>query len=230
MGSLHSVYLISAVRTPIGKFGGSLSSLSAVELGTIAVKAAIQRANVKASAIGTVYMGNVIQAGNGQNPARQVAIKSGIPYQTPAVTMNAVCASGLESINLAARNIQLGQCQLAIAGGMESMSNAPYLLKEARFGYRLGDNEIVDSVQRDGLQDAFKGYAMGETAENVADRYHVSRQAMDSFALDSHRKAVRAQQNGSFDAEMIPVTVKQHKKTSLLTQMKPPALTPVQKH
>lgn len=222
MGSLHTVYIISAVRTPIGKFGGALSSLSAVDLGTIASKAAIQQAHISASMIGTVYLGNVIQAGNGQNPARQVAIKSGIPYQTPAVTMNAVCASGLESINLAARDIQLGQCQLALAGGMESMSNAPYLLKNARFGYRLGDDELVDAVQHDGLQDAFKGYPMGITAENVADRYHISRQEMDRFALKSHRKAVAAQRNGHFKDEIVAVPVQQRHTKVVITEDEAP--------
>lgn len=222
MEKLHSVYIISAVRTPIGKFGGSLASLSAVELGTVAVKAAIERADLKPSSIGTVYLGNVIQAGNGQNPARQVAIKSQIPYQTPAVTLNAVCASGLESINMAARDIQLGTCQIAVAGGMESMSNAPYLLEKARFGYRLGDDEFVDTVQRDGLQDAFQGYSMGITAENVADRYHVTRQEMDEFALQSHRKAVHAQKAGYFDQEIIPVTVHQRKRTVKVSQDEAP--------
>ena len=222
MDKLHSVYIVSAVRTPIGKFGGTMSSLTAVDLGQCAVTAAIDRAQIPPSAIDATYFGNVIQAGNGQNPARQIAIKSGIPYEVPAVTLNAVCASGLEAVNIAARNICLGEYQLAVAGGTESMSNAPYLLNQARFGYRLGDSEIIDSVQRDGLQDAFRGYSMGITAENVAKHYHISRQEMDQFALSSHQKAVAAQDQGRFADEIIPITVKQKKRTFVVNEDEAP--------
>lgn len=219
MNQPSPVYLVGAARTPIGKLNGSLASLSAVQLGTIAAKAALQRAQIAPDQIDQVYFGNAIQAGNGQNPARQVALNAGLPQTTPAVTINDVCASGLHSINIAAKLIRAGEMSVALAGGTESMSNAPYLMTKARRGYRLGNAELVDAIQNDGLLDAFHHYPMGITAENVADRYHLSRQDLDEFAQRSQEKAVAAKQNGQFSEEITPVTVKlRHGKTAVVDQ------------
>ncbi|WP_295746049.1 acetyl-CoA C-acetyltransferase [uncultured Limosilactobacillus sp.] len=205
--SSSSVYIIGAARTPIGKMNGTLAGLSAVQLGTIAAKAAIDRSHIKPELIDQVFFGNALQAGNGQNPARQVAINAGLSQTVPATTVNDVCASGLHSINLAAQLIRAGEMSAVLAGGMESMSNAPYLLRNARRGYRLGDGQLVDALQNDGLIDAFHHYSMGQTAENVAEQYQLTRQKLDQFAQDSQQKAIAAQQAGRFADEIVPVTV-----------------------
>ena len=205
---MEEVYIVAAQRTPIGKFGGALSSLPAVELGAVAIKAALEKSGLDQAQVDQVLMGNVIQAGTGQNPARQAAIAAGIDQTVPAITINDVCASGLSSINLGASLIQSGQAKVVVAGGMESMSRAPYLLQRARQGYRFGDGQLIDALQKDGLNEAWGGYPMGMTAENINDRYHVSREEQDRFALASHQRAVAGQRQHVFDAEIAPVTVK----------------------
>ena len=219
---MEEVYIVAAQRTPIGKFGGALAAVPAVQLGATAIRAAVKAAAIDPAAIDQVLMGNVIQAGNGQNPARQAAIAAGLDQSIPAITVNDVCASGLSSINLGASLIQSGQAQVIVAGGMESMSRAPYLLERARQGYRFGDGRLVDVMQRDGLNDAWGGYPMGMTAENVNDRYQVSREEQDRFALRSHQLAVAAQQNHSFDKEIVPVTVKTKKGATVVRQDEAP--------
>ena len=209
---MEKVYIVAAQRTPIGKFGGALAPVSAVQLGAVAIKAAVAKSGLDPQVIDRVLMGNVIQAGSGQNPARQAAIAAGIDQSVPAITVNDVCASGLSSINLGASLIQSGQASIVVAGGMESMSRAPYLLQRAREGYRFGDGQLVDALQKDGLNDAWGGYPMGITAENVSDRYQVSREEQDQFALTSHQRAVAAQQGHAFDEEIVPVPVKTRKK------------------
>ena len=171
---MEEVYIVAAQRTPIGKFGGALAALPAVQLGAAAIKGALTTSGLAPEQVDQVLMGNVVQAGSGQNPARQSAIAAGIPQAVPAITVNDVCASGMSSISLGASLIQSGQATVVVAGGMESMSNAPYLLQRARQGYRFGDGQLIDALQRDGLSDAWGGYSMGITAENVADRYQVS--------------------------------------------------------
>lgn len=204
---MEEVYIVAAQRTPIGKFGGALAPVPAVQLGAVAIKAALAKSGLLQKAVDQVLMGNVVQAGSGQNPARQAAIAAGIDQVVPAITINDVCASGLSSINLGASLIQSGQADVIVAGGMESMSRAPYLLQRAREGYRFGDGKLVDALQKDGLNDAWGGYPMGITAENVSDQYQVSREEQDRFALTSHRRAVAAQQRHVFDEEIVPVTV-----------------------
>lgn len=217
--SPSSVYIIGAARTPIGKMNGALAGLSAVQLGTIAAKATVDRSHIKPSLIDQVFFGNALQAGNGQNPARQVAIKSGLSQTIPATTINDVCASGLHSINLAAQLIRAGEMSAVLAGGMESMSNAPYLLRNARRGYRLGNGQLIDALQNDGLIDAFHHYSMGQTAENVAEQYQLTREELDQFAQDSQQKAVAAQQAGRFAEEIVPVTIPlKHGQTTTITE------------
>ncbi|MGL5315367.1 MAG: acetyl-CoA C-acetyltransferase [Peptostreptococcaceae bacterium] len=208
---MREVVIVSAVRTPIGTFGGSLKSLSAVELGIVAAKEAIKRANIDPRIIDEVLIGNVLSAGLGQNVARQVAIKSDIPAQTPAMTVNKVCGSGLRTISMAAQFIALGDCDVILAGGCESMSNAPYILNKARFGYNMGDANIVDSMVNDGLTDAFNNYHMGVTAENISDKFNISRQEQDEFSLLSQQRAKIAQLNNKFDDEIVPVEIPQRK-------------------
>jgi acetyl-CoA C-acetyltransferase len=212
---MTEAFILSAARTPVGKLLGALKDFSAVELGTIAARAAIERAGIDPNLIDEVIMGNVVQAGNGQNPARQVALRAGIPHTVAALTVNKVCGSGLKAVMLAANEIRLGQIEFAVAGGMESMSRAPYLLKNARQGYRLGHGELIDSMIHDGLWCAFDDWHMGCTGEVVAERYHVTRQEQDQYALNSHRKAVAAMKEGRFDREIVPVEIKQKKGPSL---------------
>lgn len=204
---MEKVYIVAAQRTPIGKFNGALASLSAVQLGATVIKDTVNKAGLAADQVDQVLMGNVIQAGSGQNPARQAAMAAGLGQRVPAITINDVCASGLSSINLAASLIQSGQARVIVAGGMESMTNAPYVLEQARGGYRFGHGTLIDAMQKDALQDVYGDYPMGITAENINERYHVTRQQQDEFALASHQKAVRAQQAGVFTAEITPVTV-----------------------
>jgi len=212
---MTEAFILSGARTPIGKLLGVLKDFSAIELGTIAARATIERAGIDADLVDEVIMGNVVQAGNGQNPARQVALHAGIPNTVAALTINKVCGSGLKAVMLAANGIRLGEIDVAVAGGMESMSGAPYLLKGARQGYRLGNGELIDSMINDGLWCAFDDWHMGCTGEVVAERYHVTREEQDQYALDSHRKAVAAMKEGRFEREIVPVEIKQRKGAAL---------------
>ncbi|MDC2840739.1 acetyl-CoA C-acetyltransferase [Limosilactobacillus mucosae] len=219
---MEKTYIVAARRTPIGKFGKSLAAVSAVELGAVAIEAVVKDSGVTKEAIDQVLMGNVIQAGAGQNPARQAAIKAGLDYATPAITINDVCGSGLSSVNLAASLIQSNQAQIVIAGGMESMSRAPYILNQARGGYRFGDGQLIDALQKDALIDVENNYPMGITAENVAELDQISRQAQDEFALRSHQKAVAAQASHAFDREIVPVEVPTRKGTVIVKEDEAP--------
>jgi acetyl-CoA C-acetyltransferase len=208
--------ILSGARTPVGKLLGALSSFSAVDLGVIAAREAIKRAGIDPQLVNEVIMGNVVQAGNGQNPARQVALRAGIPNAVGALTINKVCGSGLKAVMLAANGIKVGEIDLAVAGGMESMTNAPYLLKKARQGYRMGNAEMIDSMIGDGLWCAFDDWHMGCTGEVVAERFHVSREEQDEYALNSHRKAIAAMKAGYFDAEIVPIEIPQKKGAPLV--------------
>src|SRR5690348_535840 len=201
--------ILAGARTPVGKFMGALSGFSAVDLGVVAARAAIERAGVDPQTINEVIMGNVVQAGNGQNPARQVALRAGIPNAVGALTINKVCGSGLKAVMLAANGIKVGEIEMAVAGGMESMTNAPYLLKRARQGYRMGNGELIDSMIQDGLWCAFDDWHMGCRGEVVAERFNVSREEQDEYALHSHLKAVAAMKEGRFDQEIIPIEIPQ---------------------
>ncbi len=205
--SEHEAVIVSAVRTPIGKFLGGLATLSATELGSIAIREAVRRAGVPGDAIEEVVMGNVISAGLGQAPARQAALGAGLPDETPAVTINKVCGSGLKAVMLVAQAIKAGDETLAVAGGMESMSNAPYLLPKARSGYRYGDGTLVDALRVDGLWCAFEQCSMGDEAEIIAEKFAISREAQDRFAYESHMKAQAATERGAFRDEIVPVEV-----------------------
>jgi acetyl-CoA C-acetyltransferase len=208
---MKEVVIVGAVRTPIGSFGGSLSKLSAVDLGVVAAKEAIKRAGIKPEDIDEVLIGNILSAGLGQNPARQVAIGAGIPETTPAITINKLCGSGLRTVSMAAQFIMLGDADVVLAGGIESMSNAPYLLPKARWGHRMGHGEILDTMISDGLMDAFNNYHMGITAENIAEQWNMSREEQDKFALESQLKAEKAQKEGKFQDEIVPVEIPQRK-------------------
>ena len=211
-GANGHVYLVSAARTPIGKFAGALSTTPATTLGGVAIQAAVERAGLpEGTLIDDVLMGQVLQAGVGQAPARQAALKAGLPATTSATTINRVCGSGLKAIMLAAAEIKAGDAEVAVAGGMENMNIAPYLLPNARFGYRLGDGEIVDSTVHDGLWCAIEDCHMGTHAERVAIKDHVSRADQDAFAVESHQKAIRAIDEGRFEAEIVPVVVRDAK-------------------
>lgn len=205
---MKSLVIVSAVRTAIGKFGGSLSTISAPQLGALVMKTAIERAAIAPSAVDEVLFGNVLQAGLGQNPARQAMLQAGLPEDKPATSLNMVCGSGLQSVIAAAQSIAAGAAGVVLAGGMENMSAAPYLLNNARWGYRMGDYPVSDSVVNDGLSCAINHYHMGITAENVARRCGVSRQEQDAFALLSQQRAAAAIERGAFRAEIVPVTVR----------------------
>jgi len=207
------IVLAGACRTAIGKFGGSLAHIPAVDLGTIVIQEALTRAGVKAEQVDQVLMGCVIQAGLGQNVARQAAIKAGLPVSVPAQTINLVCGSGLNSVNLAAALIQAGEAEVMVVGGMENMSAAPYALPNGRYGYRMGDGKIMDTMINDALTDAFNQYHMGITAENVAEKYKITREMQDAFAAASQNKAEAALKNGRFADEIVPVPVKVKKET-----------------
>ncbi len=211
MSEIKEAVIISAVRTPAGKFLGALKSFKATELGAIAVREAVERAGVDPGDVDEVIMGCVIQAGLGQNPARQAALHGGLPNTVSAVTVNKVCGSGLKAIMMAAQGVQLGDTEIVVAGGMESMSNAPYLLPKAREGYRLGNGTLVDTVINDGLWCAFDDQHMGCTGEVVSERFHVSREEQDEYSLNSHRKASAAIKSGKFRDEIVPVEIKQRK-------------------
>ena len=203
--------ILSAVRTPIGKFMGGLSPLSAPELGARVVAESVRRAGIDPKQVDEAIMGNVVQAGLGQNPARQAALKGGLDPRVAAMTINKVCGSGLKAVGLAAQAVALGESEIVVAGGMESMSNTPYLLKGARTGFRLGNQEILDSMITDGLWDVYEDFHMGMTAELVAEKYGISRQEQDQFALDSHRKAVRATKSCFVTEQILPIEIPQKK-------------------
>jgi acetyl-CoA C-acetyltransferase len=211
MAQIETPVILSAVRTPIGKFLGGLAPLTAPELGARVVKEAARRAGVDSNQIDEVIMGNVLQAGVGQNPARQAALGAGVDAHVAAMTINKVCGSGLKAVGLAAQAVALGDAEIVVAGGMESMSNAPYLVKGARTGLRLGNSEILDSMVVDGLWDVYENFHMGQTAELVAEKYGISRQEQDQFALDSHRKAVHAIKSCFVSEQIVPVEIKQRK-------------------
>ncbi len=213
---MREVVIVSAARTPIGSFGGSLSGLSAVELGTAAAREVIRRSGIDPSQIDDVIIGNILSAGLGQNPARQISIFSGIPDNVTAMTINKLCGSGLRAVSMAAQFIMLGDADIILAGGTESMSNAPYLLPKGRFGYRMGDGKIVDSMVYDGLTEIFNNYHMGVTAENIAKRWNISREEQDEFALQSQLKAEAAQKSGRFADEIVPVAIPQRKGEPLI--------------
>src|ERR1700757_1783547 len=212
MASFDDVVIISGCRTPVGKFQGSLSDFTAPQLGAIAVREAVKRAGIDPAQVDECIMGNVVSAGLGQNPARQAAIYGGLAPEVGAMTINKVCGSGLKSVALAAQAIQTGNSSIVVAGGMESMTNAPYLLPQARKGYRLGNAQIVDSMVQDGLWDVYNNYHMGITGENVAEKYGITREQQDEFAVNSHRKAVSAIKECRFKAQIVPVEVPGKKK------------------
>lgn len=205
---MKEAVIVSAVRTAIGSFNGSLASVSAVDLGSIAIGEALKRAGIEGSAVDEVVMGNVLQAGIGQNPARQASIKGGVSIEVPAITINKVCGSGLRAVNMAAQAILAGDAETVVAGGMESMSNAPYLLDKARTGYRMGHGKLIDTMITDGLWCAFNDYHMGITAENVAAAHGITREMQDELAVESQQKAVAAIANGAFKQEIVPVTIR----------------------
>jgi len=212
MAAFDEVVIISGCRTPVGKFQGSLSSFSAPQLGAIVVREAVKRANLDPKQVDECVMGNVVSAGLGQNPARQAAIFGGLPPEVGAMTVNKVCGSGLKAVALAAQAIQTENSSIVVAGGMESMTNAPYLLPQARKGYRLGNAHIVDSMVNDGLWDIYNDYHMGMTGENVAEKYGVTREEQDEFALNSHRKAVAAMKECRLKSQIVPVELPGKKK------------------
>ncbi len=210
--------ILSAVRTPIGKFQGGLAGFSAPELGAKVVAEAARRAGLDARQIDEAILGNVVQAGLGQNPARQAALKAGCAPRVAAMTINKVCGSGLKAVALAAQAVMTGESEVVAAGGMESMSNCPYLLPNARTGYRLGDQQVVDSLIHDGLWDAYENFHMGMTGELVAEKYGISREEQDRFALESHQKAVRARKSCFFEAQILPIEAPQKKGEPLVIQ------------
>jgi len=207
----RDAYIVSACRTAIGEFMGGISSMTAPQLGAIAIREAVKRAGADPAQIDEVLMGNVVQAGVGQAPARQAAIHGGIPDTVPAMTVNKVCGSGLKAVMLAAQAIRAGDADVIVAGGMESMSNAPYFLPKARSGYRLGNGELVDGVIHDGLWDSFNNFHMGSAAELIARKFKVTREEQDRFSVESNQKAVRAQKEGAFKDEIVPVMIPQKK-------------------
>ncbi len=207
------IVLAGACRTALGKFGGTLAEVPAAELGAVVIREAINRAGIKPNEVDEVYMGCVLQAGLGQNVARQAAIKAGLPVEVPATTVNNVCGSGLKCVGLAAALIAAGDADIVVAGGTENMSLAPYVLQQARFGYRMNDGKVVDTMVKDGLWDAFNNYHMGITAENVAKEYNVTRERQDEFAAKSQQKCEAAQNAGKFNEEIVPVLIKTKKET-----------------
>jgi acetyl-CoA C-acetyltransferase len=209
---MEDIVIVSGVRTPVGKFQGTLSDLSATQLGAIAVREAVRRAGIDPATVDECIMGNVVSAGLGQNPARQAALHGGLSPAVGAMTINKVCGSGLKAVALAAQAIQTGNSEIVVAGGMESMTNAPYLLPQARGGFRMGNATAVDSMVNDGLWDSFNNYHMGQTAENVAEKYKITREEQDQYALNSHRKAVEAWKECRFKSQVVPVEIPAKKK------------------
>src|SRR4051794_30646838 len=209
---MREAVIIAAARTPIGKFQGSLQSFAAPRLGAIAVREAIRRAGLKPDEVDECIMGCVLQAGLGQNPARQASLYGGMPPESAALTLNQVCGSGLRAVSLAAQQIQTGDAEFVVAGGMESMSNAPYLLPQARSGYRMGNGTLVDAMIHDGLWEAYRGYHMGVAAEMIAEKYGITRAEQDAFAAESHRRAAEATEKGWFRDGIVPVEIPAAKK------------------
>lgn len=209
--SKHEAVIVSAVRTPIGNFNGSLKDVSAPKLGALVIQSALEKAGIQPEQVDEVIMGNVLQAGAGQNPARQAAIHAGIPQEVPSFTINKVCGSGLKTVHLAAQSIIAGDADIVVAGGMENMSQAPYLLDNARSGFRMGDQKAIDSMIRDGLWCAFNDYHMGITAENLCEKYELTREELDQFAALSQQKATAAIEAGRFEEEIVPVVIPQRK-------------------
>lgn len=216
---METPVILSAVRTPVGKFLGGLSSFSAVELGAKVVAEVVRRAGIAPEQVDEIIMGNVVQAGLGQNPARQAGLGGGLHHRVAAMTINKVCGSGLKAVGLAAQGVQLGEVDIVVAGGMESMSNCPYLLTGARSGYRLGHAQLIDSMIWDGLWDKYNDFHMGMTAELVAEKYNISRQEQDEFALASHRKAVHAIKSCYFESQILPIEVPQKKGSPQVIKM-----------
>ena len=208
---MREVVIASAVRTALGSFGGSLKDVPAVDLGALVIKEALNKAGVKPECVDEVLMGNVIQAGLGQNPARQAAVKAGLPVEIPSMTINKVCGSGLRCVALAAQMIKAGDADVIVAGGMENMSQGPYVLRTARFGQRMGDGKMVDAMVNDAITDAFNGYHMGITAENIAEQWGLTREMQDEFAANSQIKAEAAIKAGKFKDEIVPVVIPQRK-------------------
>ena len=208
---MKEVVIVSAVRTAVGKFGGTLKDVPAVELGATVIKEAVKRAGIDGAAVEEVIMGNVIQAGLGQNPARQAAVKSGLPIEVPAMTINKVCGSGLRAVSLAAQMIKAGDCDVVVAGGMESMSQAPYAIKEMRWGHKMNATKTVDTMINDALWDAFNDYHMGVTAENIAKQWNLTREELDAFSAASQQKAEAAIKAGKFKDEIVPIVIPQRK-------------------
>jgi len=212
MAAFDEVVIISGCRTAVGKFQGSLADLSAPQLGAVVVREAVKRAGLNSDQVDECIMGNVLPAGLGQNPARQAAIVGGLSPATGAMTINKVCGSGLKAVALAAQAVQTGNSSIVVAGGMESMTNAPYLLPQARKGYRLGNGQVIDSMVHDGLWDIYNDYHMGITGENVAEKYGITREEQDEFAVNSHRKAVAAMKECRFKSQIVPVEIPAKKK------------------
>ncbi len=208
---MKEVYIVAAVRTPIGSFGGALSGFSAIELGTLAIQGALSKSNITPSEINEVYFGNVISANLGQAPARQAAMNAGISYEVPCTTVNKVCSSGLKSVMLGAQSILLGQNDTVMTGGMESMSNVPFYVPKARFGYKYGNAELVDGLVKDGLFEVYHKFPMGNCADNTAREMSISREEQDAHAIDSYKRSASATENGHFKNEIIPVQVPQRK-------------------
>ncbi|WP_408010337.1 acetyl-CoA C-acetyltransferase [Pseudalkalibacillus sp. A8] len=209
--SQKEIVIVSAVRTPIGNFNGSLKDISATKLGALVIKSALEKCGMNPDLVNEVIMGNVLQAGLGQNPTRQASIRAGIPKEVPALTINKVCGSGLKAVHLAAQSILVGDADIVIAGGMENMSQAPYLLNGARSGFGMGDQKVVDSMVHDGLWCAFNDYHMGITAENLCEQYELTREELDQFAAHSQQKAVAAIETGLFEDEIVPVEIPQRR-------------------
>lgn len=208
---MKEVYIISAVRTPIGSFGGSLSSLTAVQLGSAAIKGALEKAGVDPKEVDEVFMGNVVSANLGQAPARQAAVGAGISYDVPCTTVNKVCASGMKSVMLGAQGIMLGLNDVVIAGGMESMSNIPYYVPKARYGYKYGNGELLDGLVKDGLWEAYYNFPMGNCADNTAKEMSISREEQDEYAINSYKRSANSWENGAFKDEIVPVEVPQRR-------------------
>ena len=208
---MREIVIASAVRTPVGSFGGSLKNVSAVDLGALVIKEALGRAGVAAAEVDEVIMGCVLQAGYGQGVARQASVKAGLPVETPAWTLNMICGSGLKSVGVAFDMIAAGSADIVVAGGTENMSMSPYVMKNARWGQRMGNGELTDIMVHDGLTDAFEGYHMGITAENIVDQWQLTREDQDQFAFDSQQKAAKAQADGRFKEEIVPVSIPQRK-------------------
>lgn len=205
---MREVVILSAVRTPVGSFGGALANVSAVDLGTIVIKEALKRAKIDSEMVDEVIFGCVLQAGLGQNVSRQAALKAGLPISTPTMTINKVCGSGLKAVSLAAQAIALGEAEIVVAGGTESMSMAPYVVPKGRYGYRMGDGKLVDEMIKDGLWCAMNDYHMGITAENIAEKWGITREEQDAFALSSQNKTEKALNEGRFEEEIVPVQVR----------------------